>query len=84
MAHHVRVSNSHLRPSLFAIVWRSAVRDRSFSAAAQSEMAKGGFDIYPVARTHPGCMIFRAGDGVHAAWLVHRARVLNAPQKLVC
>ena len=59
-----------------------AARDRSFAAAAQSEMAKGGFDITQSHERIPGCMIFRAGDGVHAAWLAHRARVLSAPQKL--
>ena len=46
-----------------------AARDRSFSAAAQLAMAKGGFDITQSHERIPGCMIFRAGDGVHAAWL---------------
>ena len=59
-----------------------AARDRSFATAAQAEMAKGGFDITQSHERIPGCMIFRAGDGVHAAWLAHRARVLSAPQKL--
>lgn len=55
-------------------------RDRSFSAAAQLEMAKGGFDITQAHERIAGCMIFRAGDGVHAAWLAHRARVLGLLQ----
>jgi UDP-glucose:(heptosyl)LPS alpha-1,3-glucosyltransferase len=59
-----------------------AARDRSFAAAAQVEMAKGSFDITQSHERIPGCMIFRAGDGVHAAWLAHRARVLSAPQQL--
>ena len=59
-----------------------AARDRSFSAAAQLAMAKGGFDITQSHERIPGCMIFRAGDGVHAAWLAHRARVLGGLQKL--
>lgn len=59
-----------------------AARDRSFAAAAQAEMARGGFDITQSHERIPGCMIFRAGDGVHAAWLAHRARVLNTPQQL--
>lgn len=59
-----------------------AARDRSFAAAAQQEMAKGGFDITQSHERIPGCMIFRAGDGVHAAWLAHRARVLGPLQKL--
>jgi UDP-glucose:(heptosyl)LPS alpha-1,3-glucosyltransferase len=45
-------------------------------------MAKGGFDITQSHERIPGCMIFRAGDGVHAAWLAHRARVLGELQKL--
>ena len=60
-----------------------AARDRSFATAAQIEMAKGGFGITQSHERIPGCMIFRAGDGVHAAWLAHRARVLSVPQKLV-
>lgn len=59
-----------------------AARDRSFAAAAQAEMARGGFDITQSHERIPGCMIFRAGDGVHAAWLAHRARVLGPVQKL--
>lgn len=58
-----------------------AARDRSFAAAAQAEMAKGGFDITQSHERVPGCMIFRAGDGVHAAWLDHRARILGPLQR---
>ena len=49
-------------------------RDRSFAACAQREMASGGYDITQAHERIPGCMIFRAGDGVHAAWIEHRAR----------
>ncbi|MFN4326864.1 MAG: glycosyltransferase family 4 protein [Azonexus sp.] len=59
-----------------------AARDRSFAAAAQAEMAKGGFDITQSHERIPGCIIFRAGDGVHAAWLDHRARSLGSLQRL--
>jgi len=59
-----------------------AGRDRSFAVAAQAEMLRGGFDITQSHERIPGCMIFRAGDGVHAAWLAHRARVLGLPQRL--
>lgn len=52
-------------------------RDRSFAGAAQAAMAAGGFDITQSHERIPGCMIFRAGDGVHAAWLAHRARALG-------
>lgn len=59
-----------------------AARDRSFATCAQREMAAGGFDITQSHERIPGCMIFRAGDGVHAAWLDHRARILNPLQRL--
>jgi UDP-glucose:(heptosyl)LPS alpha-1,3-glucosyltransferase len=59
-----------------------AARDRSFAAAAKVEMARGGFDITQSHERIPGCMIFRAGDGVHAAWLDHRARILSPMQRL--
>ena len=52
---------------------RSA-RDASFARCAQQAMAEGGFDITQSHERVPGCMIFRAGDGVHAAWLDHRGR----------
>lgn len=59
-----------------------AARDRSFAASAQAAMVKGDFDITQSHERIPGCMIFRAGDGVHAAWLEHRARILNPLQRL--
>ena len=52
---------------------RSA-RDRSFAASAQRAMREGNYDITQAHERIPGCMIFRAGDGVHAAWLDHRGR----------
>lgn len=52
-------------------------RDRSFALAVMAEMEKGEFDITQSHERIPGCMIFRAGDGVHAAWLAHRARILG-------
>ncbi|MFZ4536218.1 glycosyltransferase family 4 protein [Propionivibrio sp.] len=58
-------------------------RDRSFTACAQREMAEGGYDIVQSHERIPGCMIFRAGDGVHAAWLDHRARGQSAAARLL-
>lgn len=54
-----------------------AARDRSFAAAAAAEMARGGYDITQSHERIPGCTIFRAGDGVHAAWLERRAATLG-------
>ncbi len=51
-----------------------AGRDRAFAACARREMLTGDYDITQSHERIPGCMIFRAGDGVHAAWLAHRAR----------
>ena len=59
-----------------------AARDRSFAVCAAREMARGGFDITQSHERIPGCMIFRAGDGVHAAWLEHRSRIIPLSQRL--
>lgn len=59
-----------------------AARDRTFAAAAALEMAKGGYDITQSHERIPGCTVFRAGDGVHAAWLEHRSRILTPLQRL--
>jgi len=59
-----------------------AARDRSFAAAVQGILAGGGFDITQSHERIPGCMIFRAGDGVHAAWLAHRSRIIGPLQRL--
>lgn len=61
-------------PSYSRLIGGRIARDRSFAACAQREMANGGYDITQSHERIPGCMIFRAGDGVHAAWLEHRAR----------
>lgn len=60
---------------------RSA-RDRSFAACARAEMQRGGYDITQSHERIPGCMIFRAGDGIHAAWLEHRGRILSPGMRL--
>lgn len=59
-----------------------AARDRSFAAAVQAEMARGGYDLVQSHERIPGCTVFRAGDGVHAAWLEHRGRILSPLQRL--
>jgi len=50
-------------------------RDRGFAQCVQTAMANGEFDITQAHERIPGCMIFRAGDGVHAAWLDRLRRV---------
>ena len=68
-------------PAYSRLLGGRAARDRSFAACAQREMAAGDFDITQSHERVPGCMIFRAGDGVHAAWLDHRARILSPLQR---
>ena len=65
-------------PGYSRILGGRAARDRSFTACAQEEIANGTYDIVQAHERIPGCMIFRAGDGVHAAWLEHRARGQSA------
>ena len=68
-------------PGYSRLLGGRAARDRSFAQAAQAEMARGEYDITQSHERIPGCMIFRAGDGVHAAWLQHRARILGPLQR---
>lgn len=49
-------------------------RDRSFALCVQSVLAQEKFDLVQSHERIAGCDIFRAGDGVHAAWLEQRAR----------
>jgi len=64
-------------PSYSRLFGGRVARDRSFAQAAGLAMQQGGYDITQSHERIPGCMIFRAGDGVHAAWLAHRSRALG-------
>lgn len=70
-------------PGYSRILGGRAARDRSFTACAQQEIAEGGYNIVQAHERIPGCMIFRAGDGVHAAWLDHRARGQSASTRML-
>lgn len=61
---------------------RRTARDRAFTAGVQAILAEQHFDLVQSHERIPGCSIFRAGDGVHAAWLARRARQLNPLQRL--
>lgn len=55
-------------------------RDKSFADAVRAHLA-GAAGHYDIVQSHeriPGIMLFRAGDGVHAAWLEQRARATPA------
>lgn len=47
-------------------------RDRTFADAVGEIVRSGRFDLVQAHERIPGCHIFRAGDGIHAAWLRHR------------
>ena len=51
-------------------------RDRGFARAAQRRFAD--FDLVQSHERVPGAAIFRAGDGIHAAWLEQEARLQGA------
>jgi UDP-glucose:(heptosyl)LPS alpha-1,3-glucosyltransferase len=48
-------------------------RDAGFAACVRRTMRRGGFDLVQSHERIPGCHVFRAGDGAHAAWLALRA-----------
>lgn len=52
-------------------------RDLSFAKAVGDIIRSGRFDLVQAHERIPGCHIFRAGDGIHAAWLRHRQAGLS-------
>lgn len=59
-------------PPYLGSLWR----DWSFARGVRRVVARGGFDIVQSHERIPGMPLYRAGDGVHAAWLDRRARAL--------
>ena len=55
----------------------SAWRDKSFAKAACRAVAQGDYDLVQSHERLSCCDIFRAGDGVHAAWLDARQKYLG-------
>ena len=55
----------------------SAWRDKSFARAACQKVAEGRYDLVQSHERLSCCDIFRAGDGVHAAWLEARQKYLG-------
>lgn len=56
-------------------------RDWSFARAVRKLLAQRHFDIVQSHERIAGCSVYRAGDGVHAEWLVQRERTLSALQR---
>lgn len=59
-------------------VWR----DWSFARAVRAALKAHAFDLVQSHERIAGCDIFRAGDGVHAAWLEQRARLQRLPGRI--
>ncbi|KZE33488.1 glycosyltransferase family 4 protein [Crenobacter luteus] len=65
-------------PFYLGNVWR----DWGFARAARRAWRRAGFELVQSHERIPGCSIYRAGDGVHAAWLAHRKRALGGFKRL--
>ena len=57
-------------PFYVGSVWR----DASFAASVHAHLATEAFDLVQSHERIPGLPVYRAGDGVHAAWLERRSR----------
>jgi UDP-glucose:(heptosyl)LPS alpha-1,3-glucosyltransferase len=65
-------------PFYLGSVWR----DASFASAVREVVARESFDLVQSHERIPGLSVYRAGDGVHAAWLERRARAATAGTRL--
>lgn len=55
----------------------STWRDASFARAARAAVTAGKFDLVQCHEKIACCDLYRAGDGLHRAWLERRARLLG-------
>jgi UDP-glucose:(heptosyl)LPS alpha-1,3-glucosyltransferase len=60
----------------------STGRDRGFADAVTQHLATNRYDLVQSHERIVGCDLFRAGDGVHAAWLAQRSRVMDGFRRL--
>jgi UDP-glucose:(heptosyl)LPS alpha-1,3-glucosyltransferase len=60
----------------------STGRDRGFARAVAEHLATHRYDLVQSHERIVGCDLFRAGDGVHAAWLAERSRVMDGFRRL--
>ncbi|WP_413736535.1 glycosyltransferase family 4 protein [Sodalis sp. RH21] len=61
--------------------WGRVSRERGFARAARQCWRQERFDLVQSHERIAGCDVFRAGDGVHKAWLEQRARIIPAYQQ---
>ncbi len=65
-------------PFYLGRIWR----DRGFAQAACAAVSNGSYDLIQSHERIDCCDVYRAGDGVHAQWLEHRAKTLNPLERL--
>ena len=56
-------------------------RDWGFALSVGRQLNSNHFDLVQSNERVPGCDVYRAGDGVHRQWLVHRRRVQAWPAR---
>jgi UDP-glucose:(heptosyl)LPS alpha-1,3-glucosyltransferase len=56
-------------------------RDLGFVLAVGQQLKSMRFDLVQSNERVPGCDVYRAGDGVHRQWLVHRRRTQSWPAR---
>ena len=65
-------------PYFIGGVWR----DAGFARAVREALARDRPDLVQTHERIAGCDIFRAGDGVHRAWLAERLRAGSVPDRI--
>src|SRR5215470_1805504 len=73
-----RVEPVVCNPYYVGSVWR----DAGFAHAVRGALARDRPDIVQTHERIAGCDIFRAGDGVHRAWLAERVRTRGRAERL--
>ena len=73
-ARNTGVSKHIINPTYFT----SVGRERSFAQGVAQHLATANYDLVQSHERIVGCDVYRAGDGVHAMWLQHRARTQSA------
>jgi len=56
-------------------------RDLGFVLAVRRQLANSNYDLVQSNERVPGCDVYRAGDGIHRQWLVHRRRTQSWPAR---
>jgi UDP-glucose:(heptosyl)LPS alpha-1,3-glucosyltransferase len=68
-----------INPFYLGRLWR----DWSFARAVRKFLEQQRFDIVQSHERIPGSYLYRAGDGVHAEWLLQRAHTLSGWRRLL-